>query len=430
MNPFSNGKAISPNDYIESDVNMLKEIVGRIINQAQATAIVSEPCFGKTSLLYYLHSPKINYAINQIDPLWKYSFQFVDSHLFQNKNSTQQKFWEYALSPLGNYFKLPENISLRDAYQICQGSGFDIIDVESLLREMEISKIRLVLLVDEFDDLLPHPVFGSSEFLAGLRSFSTRIHSLPLIIASRMSVSELNKSTRKLHSKGSPYFNHFYQVALSPFSDEAIDILFKKAGDRFSRFEKEYLVRFAGRHPYFLQLGAHSLWESYENDLKKPTDRLAFVWKKLCDQSGITLNDTWDFWDLRVKQLFAVVVLNNMRGLIGKDMFDTSALSDTLNNCTTEIEFLMNRGFINPTDNQNRYSPGSQVLTWWLTRRLIDSIQDKDQLGNWLMAEHREGIIKTKHRELIMKIGTLLSKTIEKKGDVFLQAILQAFVKQ
>ena len=52
-NPFQYGHAVQPTDFIPPSDEIMHSIIGRILDKGQSVAIVSEPRFGRTSLLYY-----------------------------------------------------------------------------------------------------------------------------------------------------------------------------------------------------------------------------------------------------------------------------------------------------------------------------------------------------------------------------------------
>lgn len=56
-NPFFYGNHVRPEQFIDRR-RELRRIVGRVLNQGQSTAVVGEPCSGKTSLLEYLKAPE------------------------------------------------------------------------------------------------------------------------------------------------------------------------------------------------------------------------------------------------------------------------------------------------------------------------------------------------------------------------------------
>jgi hypothetical protein len=350
-NPFQYGRPVDPKEFIEIDVHLLLTIVGRIINR-ESTAIISEPRFGKTSLLNYLCSNKITKGINLIQKEWTLIFRYIDTHLLLSDSVSQQVFWYYALNPIEKYLKQNPNSPLNTAFRECEKRAFNSFSVQDLIEQMQEYKIRLILMIDEFDAFLVHKNLGNGDFFGTLRSLATQTESLVLVITSRLDLSDLNRQTQKVHYTGSPYFNHFIQIVLPPFSTKAANSLLSRAGDRFSNAEKEYLTQISGMHPYFLQMVAHCLWDAYELNINEPVDRLNYVWKQACDQSPIILNNTWDYWSIRVKQTFTIIALNDMPRLIGKDTFDTAALMETLNNCDQELRFLENRGFILKKENK------------------------------------------------------------------------------
>ena len=405
----------------------LQKIVRRIL-EGESTAIVGEPHFGKTSLLKYLYSPAVVHMIDSLQKEWKLIFQLIDYDLLQSHDIDPEEFWKNALMPIYQYVK-DNNPSAKDAYENCISSKFSSFSVDKLFSILEFSKIRLVLFIDEFDDMLLHPFLGKKEFLGALRSLATWKDSLAIVITTRSTVKELNEHTKRDIHRGSPYFNHFLEMILGPFSPEAFKKLLSKAGNLFTEPEKFVLLRFADHNPHFLQIAAHTLWDAYLTEKIDGTDnRLKLVWKHLCRQSSITLEDAWNYWTLRTKEVLAIVIIDDMPRLIENKGFETESFRSQLGNCTVEIEFLEDRGYIK--NSNGKYIISSQVLAWWLTNKITTSIQNQDEFGKWLMANQREGVLTGNQRDSMKRILMSLGNILRDNSDVFIKVILDRIMSR
>ncbi|MCB0368025.1 MAG: hypothetical protein KDD45_00960, partial [Bdellovibrionales bacterium] len=126
----------------------------------------------------------------------------------------QSRFWELALSPLQErIFENRNNSNLAKTFQICKENNFGNFVLLRFLEQLKEENWRLVLMIDEFDIILYNPTLNSAEFYGGLRSLaSTTRGALALIIASRLSLSDLDVATQKFSRTGSPYFNIFDEI--------------------------------------------------------------------------------------------------------------------------------------------------------------------------------------------------------------------------
>ncbi|HEX2996230.1 MAG TPA: hypothetical protein VHP14_15500, partial [Anaerolineales bacterium] len=99
-----------------------------------------------------------------------------------------------------------------------------------------------------------------------------------------------------------------------------------------------------------------------------------------------------------------------------------------LQNCTPELEYLEKVGYIKKVG-EDKYTVNSQIIAWWYSRVISKAIQDKDGLGQWLLAEQRDGFLKVKHREQVLRIGMYMMKTIDQNKDVFIKMIIDSLPK-
>ncbi|MBI5934880.1 MAG: hypothetical protein HY867_14340 [Chloroflexi bacterium] len=414
-NPFQYGNPVLPDQYIAPNNALIKLIKMRIFARMNI-AIVSEPRCGKTSLLYYLKSQPFVQEINTQERF--HFFQYIDAHiLFRNRGVNQSKFWMYTLSSIKSAVEKYPKSNIGKYYRECENDNFDIFSLEALFEQIAKDKGRLVLLIDEFDDLLFHHDLGSEEFLGGLRSLATRMESLVLVITSRLTVSELNKKEQfQIHS-GSPYFNHFIEEHLGVFSDDAAKKLLSKGMKKFSESDIKFLLYITGKYPYFLQVAAHSLWNVYENNM--PTRKKnEYVANQLYVAADPVLQDTWQHWSPIMRKAFVLVALDEMPQILGAREFDIDRLREALKEYSTELMRLEMGGFIVRTvKSKAMWRVSAQVTLWWLSDILFSALRENDDMGHFLNQHQLSGIFSHGERaqfaKAVAKIGELAKLGVE-----------------
>lgn len=249
-NPFFYGNPVPPDQFIGRR-RELRRITNRIVNQGQSTAVVGEPRSGKTSLLDYLAAPETRKLYSASGK--RLVFSYLDAEMLGGQ-FRQAQFWEVALRPLHERAITPNPDSpLAQAYQMCQENDFGCFVLERLFAQMELTVWRLVLMLDEFDVLLHHPILNSAEFFGSLRSLASRSRgALALVIASRRPLTSLNEDTQQFSRTGSPYFNFLNEITLGPWPDKDVAELLRRAGDRFRRDDRRFIAEVSGGHPYLL----------------------------------------------------------------------------------------------------------------------------------------------------------------------------------
>jgi hypothetical protein len=310
-NPFFHGNPVSPDQFLDRR-RELRRLVSRIRNQGQSSAIVGEPRSGKTSLLEYLAAPELRTELYGADGE-QLIFTYLDAQTLGGRFS-QAQFWEYALRPLYEQAVLPEPDSpLAQAYEICRENGFGSNVLEGLLAQIRQAGRRLVMMLDEFDVLLHHPILNSAEFFGSLRSLTSRSKgALALVIASRILVESLNREARKLSPLGSPYFNTLEEITLGSWPEYAANELLRRAGARFTRDDRRFIREVAGGHPYLLQTAASVLWEVYEDAEGSPTQRRLQAGQELSDLSRPMLEASWHHWSPLVRRAMVAVTLTQI----------------------------------------------------------------------------------------------------------------------
>lgn len=201
-NPFQVGSAVPPRALVGRG-RELRRLASGILNGGQSAALVGEPRMGKTSLLQYLLAEETRADLFGAEAE-KIRFSFLDAQML-GAGFDAPGFWERCLSPLAEAVKGDE--ALQSAWRTCRLEKFGTFVLERLFAQLQAAGWRLVLLLDEFDTVLHHPVLNQSEFYGGLRSLASRYESLALVIASRQSLGDLNRATQDFSRMGSPYFN-------------------------------------------------------------------------------------------------------------------------------------------------------------------------------------------------------------------------------
>ncbi|MDX9993064.1 MAG: AAA-like domain-containing protein, partial [Anaerolineales bacterium] len=260
QNPFVFGNPVKEQEFLGRG-REVRRIVSRISSGGQSVAVTAEPGMGKHSLLRFLSAPKRRQELYG-ELAARLFFQYIDAPTFSDTFS-QAQFWQLALQPVAENLHVINTPLVTAAYETCKSEGFGVYGLERLFAQMQLANWRLALMLDEFDNLLNHPVLNKSEFYGGLRSLASRFESLTLVTASRQPLEKLNESTQNYSRLGSPYFNFMVQIALSAFSEKDSNTLLMRGDPYFDKADRDYLAYIAGGHPFLLQAGGYALWEAY-----------------------------------------------------------------------------------------------------------------------------------------------------------------------
>jgi predicted phosphodiesterase len=144
-----------------------------------------------------------------------------------------------------------------------------------------------ILLVDEFDGF---PGRFDPRFFERLRNLNSR---LLLVLATRREIPDLYRE----QNITSPFDNLLRLLRLGLLKSDAADRLIALGGDAFAAAHGELLRRWAGQHPYYLQLMGFHLVEAREmgESWKEGFDRFR-------DEAGLRLRQQWDRLDERDRE--------------------------------------------------------------------------------------------------------------------------------
>jgi hypothetical protein len=312
-------------------------------------------------------------------------FAYLDAQTLGGQFS-QAQFWEYALRPLHEQAVVHErDTPLTQAYALCQENNFGTFVLERLLAQMEQASWCLVLMLDEFDLLLQHPILNSSEFFGSLRSLASRSRGvLTLVVASRCPLKRLNEDTQELGRTGSPYFNILIEVLLGTFPAKYVSELLRLAADRFSADDRHFVKEVAGGHPYLLQAAASTVWDIHEDGVEDGGLRLQRAGQDLHAEVADALGDTWDSWTPKTRWVMVTVGLAhlnavaNQAGRVHPSQYDLgsvrSLVMDTF--AAEELErFCRDRYIFSPVLDKASSNAGleemADVLISYCYRRLL-----------------------------------------------------------
>jgi hypothetical protein len=348
----------------------------------------------------------------------RFAFSYFDLQTISGQYNSAN-FWERALFPFTQEAWFASSGFLTEGYESCHRSGFSTFMLEYLLGQMTVAKLRLIILLDEFDALLFHPELNRGEFFGSLRSLASRCDSLAIIIASRQSLSSLNSSTQELSRTGSPFFNIFEEITLGAFEEKTIQEFLSLAQRRLSSSDHKYVVQIAGGHPYFLQIAKTSLLEEYDEKTKGESVRWHRVGERLFGQAKHIMDDTWRLWTPEMKQAFVTIGLDEMPIILGEKQFDIVSLVASLADLAPEIRTLKARGFIREDKRlPGGYALEAEVMLWWLADQLIVALRTNDELGAWLRLQQWDGtFLKKKEKDQLIQaihsVGNFLKGGVE-----------------
>ncbi len=411
--PFVHGGPVAPNDFLNRQ-RELRRLLNRL-EKGQATAVVGQPHTGKTSLLrYVLDKVKRDGIVgNKLDRCW---FREVDSHML-GRRFDQSAFWAFILEPVSVYFNSGE---LQGLFKEAQENQFGAFSLKRLFATLDETGWRLVVMLDEFDALLNHPLLNSAEFYGSLRSLTSRFSSLALIIATRRSLNQLNLKTQELNPHSSPYFNIFTELRLGPLPKRDAAHLLGYAQDRFNSSDRQFAVQASGRHPYLLQLAADILWE-VDQEGKQGIERYRLAGEELRLQSEGHFADTWRSWSNAERKVIMAVALAQMALMIEDHYFDWSNLIEDIYDYTPELRGLEKSGTIIEVRDGDRQIK-QRALLWWLADEVKRMVRDEASFEEWLEEQEFEGIFTQKEKRSLGQISQELAGFLGQGATTLIQS--------
>lgn len=341
---FLYGNPVPPDQFVGRR-SELRRIASRLAYHGQSTAVLGEPRSGKTSLLAFLAAPA-GRAMVKSDGSAHLVFSYLDAHALPNPVHYAD-FWARALSPLSSHVD-------PDVLAVCSRAAFEPrVIQEQLFEHMRATNVRLVLVVDELDDLVRRRVADPISFFGALRSLgSLAAGALAIVAASRMPLKDLEAEVQRRGYTGSPPFNFMTPQTLGPLAEEEVEIILDRGRARFSAEDRRYVREVAGGHPYLVQAAAGLLWHAYDDEHADPRERRAAVGASLRECSASILRDIWEEWPAALRLMFASATIEHidaLSGAFGLGRSNERGTSDPLADAIAlhdELADLNRRGFV------------------------------------------------------------------------------------
>ncbi|RME71373.1 MAG: ATP-binding protein [Chloroflexi bacterium] len=397
-NPFIFGDPVRGENFLNRK-REIRRLAGRVA-QGGSALVTGEPRTGKTSLLLRLQDAAAE--IFGAARARQMTFRYLDGHTLTGWDAA--RFWREALRAF------PEP------------PAPDLDSLERFFRALEKEGRQFVLLLDEFDALQNEPDLHRRDVYGYLRSLATRYSSFSLVLAARGTITDLNSLTRDF-SRGSPFFNFLQEITLQPFPWKDVEHLLTRGAARFTREDRQFILRLGGRHPYFLQVAAYYLWDWYEDEAHPRKRYVKAGHDVYRAASEAVLRDIWMAWPPYMRVAFTLAALDAMPLLLGRERtFNLPALQRDLPNLSPELEKLAARGFLRQSPALTvGYEPQAEVMLWYLADELTRLTRPEVDLKTWLIRQQWDGLLTKGEKET-------LGKLFKQAGDL-LQVGAKAFIE-
>jgi hypothetical protein len=424
FNPYIFSRAVRPDEFIGRK-NELRRLVSRIAT-GQSTAVVGQPHVGKTSILNYILDETTRVE-NFGDRFDNCVFSYLDAHMLRSVKA-QATFWEYALAPLKQFIETNAGKNLEAAaaaFAVAEENQYQTFVIERMLNALENGNVRLILFIDEFDDLLSHPVLNSAEFYGGLRSLASRVPSFVLLIASRRDLSLLNSLTQEINPHSSPYFNVFTELHLGAFSTSSMNALMQLAGDNFTKNDRDFIRKISGGHPYLSQVAAAMLFDAH---LEGKTDvmRYKVAGRSMYQQAKGHFLDTWRVWSNESRKAVTAVALSQIPKLVSGHRFSIQDLIEDLDDFSPELFALEGIGVV-VQDDEGGWEITQDAFLWWLADEIRRSVRETEDFNSWLHAQELDGLFTKSERKKVGEAAKVVSSVLGKGATTLIESMAGAF---
>ncbi len=413
-NPFIYSRSISPSEFSGRRAE-LNRIVSRLAT-SQSIAIIGQPHMGKTSLLEFLADAEARRR--QFGEEFERNYFILLDVLAAQGIRAQADFWKYALMPLR------ETEYASDCDRAAQ-DGYSNFALEQVFETLKRAGRKLVLLLDEFDSLLSHPVLNNPDFYGGLRTLASRSEGFVLVIAARRPLEQLNQLTQELNPHGSPYFNVFVEIQLGALKPEASSALLDRGGDQLTATDRLYIERVSGRHPYLAQAAAAMLWDAHEEGLTGK-ERYATAGHNLYHQCRPHFADTWRFWSNTTRKAVTAVALAQIPRLLADHQFKVSELVDNFDDFTPELDLLKISGTLTQNESEE-WIVAQDALLWWLADELRRRVRDEVPFDDWLRAQEMDNLLTEREKQRLNQAAQSVLAVVSKGATTLIETLAKGF---
>ena len=396
-NPFTYGNPISAPDRFFGRKHEVEQVYSRLRNpEFESSSIVGERRIGKTSLLNFIAHPSMIKTWG-LDPK-QYMFICVDLQMM-DQTINPSHFWQRVLKEVGEKISDARLKTMLDEARKRETiDNYVLTDVFDVVDEQ---RLRIVLLLDEFENVTTNSNFGT-DFFGGLRSLAIH-HNLALVTASRRELVELCHSEAV---RSSPFFNIFANINLRALiEDEAKELISKSLQGTdisFNGGERSHIFHIAGYHPYFLQVACHFLFEAYARRMDDGARR-AFTLKEFREEAAPHFAYYWHQSDDSEKIVLTALALLEKREKIRKRAFRVDTLKELYSRSELTLAELEKRGLL--LQRNDTFTLFSSVFGKWIIGELTDRMREEVSYEDWVASHER--------------VFTRLSERVQKEvGDI------------
>jgi hypothetical protein len=223
------------------------DILCNALLDGQSMAITGPRRVGKSSLLACCRLPAIYQRVGC--DLSNHLLILLDLEEYLQR--TAESFFTFVCE------QLLQQARPRLDLELPAGSGAD--QFSTLLSEFKNRGFHTVLLLDEFDSIVRNPHFNP-DFFSFLRS-QANAGKVSYVTASLARLDKISHS----EIVGSPFFNIFSHHTLGPLTQKAtielITVPANRAGCSFNEKEIQFILKIAGRHPFYIQRACYFLFQ-------------------------------------------------------------------------------------------------------------------------------------------------------------------------
>ena len=281
-NPYTSRGALQDASMFIGREHELKEL-GTFIQGNQSVSIIGPRKIGKTSLMMHLMRAE---NLAALDLAAENIFVYIDCQMLSDSQHNQvfAHFCTEMAAALRVQGFEPEP-SLKAAVSTPTRSAFEIA-----LRKLNQRGLRVVLLLDEFEQLTLNPYIDVNLYNA-LRAAVGRLR-LVFLTASSLPLIELTYPERSQKILSSPFFNIFAPLFIGLLSEREARSLIRNpmsvAEITVSSQIEDFIYELVGGHPLALQIACYYAWESpddpYQIELQTKLELEAnfqYYWHKL-----------------------------------------------------------------------------------------------------------------------------------------------------
>jgi hypothetical protein len=285
MNPYQDLTAVRNPDMFYGRATLLRRLFSAITNQ-QCVSLIGSRHMGKSSLLKRMCQSAIqqSYNFNSRQHI------LISIDLREYLSNSTADFFEGVCRLIINQSRQYATIAAPSK------TGKD--KFSDILDQLNDQGLHPVLLMDAFDNIARNEQFDP-DFFSFLRAEAMKVSYVTASIA------PLNEISHK-HIKGSPFFNIFVPYPLDPLTRDEARALITEPAERaelpFTPDEVEFVLRYAGRHPFFIQRACYYLFEEKSQQPGVAADRYV-VRNQLYRELKPHFEDSWTRLDGQQQEL-------------------------------------------------------------------------------------------------------------------------------